>query len=50
MAPKTNPHEAQAEPEATWVDVISGSEVHREHAPTGLLMVENARKSAAVRG
>ena len=39
MAPKTNAHEAQAEPEATWVDVISGSEVHREREPTRLLRV-----------
>ena len=39
MAPKTNAHEAQAKPEATWVDVISGSEVHREREPTRLLRV-----------
>ena len=39
MAPETNALEAQAKPEATWVDVISGSEVHRERAPTRLLRV-----------
>ena len=39
MAPKTNTDEAQAKPEAPWVDVIAGSEVHREHEPTRLLRV-----------
>ena len=31
--------ETQAKPDATWVDVISGSEVKREREPTRLLRV-----------
>ena len=39
MAQKAKTDETQAKPDATWVDVISGSEVHREHEPTRLLRV-----------
>ena len=39
MAQKAKTEETQAKPEAAWVDVISGSEVHREHEPTRLLRV-----------
>ena len=39
MAPTTSTHGAQANPDATWVNVIEGSEVHREREPTRLLRV-----------
>ena len=39
MAQKAKTDETQEKPDATWVDVISGSEVHREHEPTRLLRV-----------
>ncbi len=39
MAQKAKTDETQAKPDAAWVDVISGSEVHREHEPTRLLRV-----------
>ena len=39
MAPTAKTDEAEAKLDATWVDVISGSEVQREREPTGLLRV-----------
>ena len=39
MAQKAKADETQAKPDARWVDVISGSEVHRKHEPTRLLRV-----------